>query len=200
MNIIDFRFLKVSDCAESKWTAWSRVYEYEYVLNKIKELGGNNTSKIHNTSWGFTGCHVLFKEELDRLYINSLHSDIHKSELISTMYYDITQPIHDKYKNYFDFVINISTVEEVGYDNVKIIKNLLEQVRPGGYLIITFDYNDSNSFNEGCGSINLTKVSEFINKTIQNDEPEKNINGNNSICPQSIHSHLQCGVLVIQKS
>ncbi len=199
MEIIDYRFLTTDDDANIKWGWWSRVYEYEYVLKMLKTLGANNNSLIHNSSWGFTGCHVLFKEDLDKLYSNCIHSDIRHSHLEKTMYYDITQSIDDKYKQYFDFVINISTVEEVGYDNVKIIQNLLEQVKINGYLILTFDY--SNIYNrEGSGSINLEKVSEFIKTNINNKTPEKNINGNNSIYIQSCYTHLNCGVLIIKKT
>jgi hypothetical protein len=64
----------------------------------------------------------MFKKEFDDTYINTIHSDIRTSNLKNTMYYDITKPIEDKYKNYFDFVINISTVEEVNHDNISIIK------------------------------------------------------------------------------
>lgn len=199
MEIIDFRFLTTDDNYNAKWDCWSRVYEYEYILNKLKELGASSTSTIHNSSWGFEGCHVTFKEQLDASYDNCLHSDIRHSSLPKTMYYDITKPIEDKYKNYFDFVINVSTVEEVGYDNVKIIRNLLEQVKVGGHLIITFDYI-KNSTTEGNGSINLNAVSEFINKEISDSNPDKNITGNNSVMPQTMWSHLQCGALIIHKT
>lgn len=198
MEVIDFRFLTTKDNADKKWIAWSRVYEYTYVIDKLKQLNIMENSLIHNTSWGFTGCHVLFKEELDKLYPNCIHSDIRKSDLDKTFIYDITQPIEDKYKNYFDVVINVSTIEEVGYNNVSIIINLLEQVKKGGYLILTFDY-DKNTNIEGNGSINLNSVSEFVGKSILNDDPINNITGLNSICSESRWGHLQCGVLIIQK-
>jgi ABC-type transporter Mla MlaB component len=52
---------------------------------------------------------------------------------------DITVQPPEEYINKFDVVINVSTVEEVDADHLEIIKNLLMQVRVGGYLIITFD-------------------------------------------------------------
>jgi ABC-type transporter Mla MlaB component len=52
---------------------------------------------------------------------------------------DITAQPPEEYINKFDVVINVSTVEEVDADHLEIIKNLLMQVRVGGYLIITFD-------------------------------------------------------------
>jgi hypothetical protein len=198
MEIVDFRFLTTDDEADSKWIAWSRVYEYTYVINKLKELNIAQDALIHNTAWGFAGCHVLFKEELDRLYPNCLHSDIREPELDKTIIYDITKPIEDKYKNYFDVVINISVIEEVNENNVSIIMNLLEQVKIGGYLILTFDYNKDMNI-QGNGSISLDTVSTFVGKNIENDNSTNNINGVNSICPEPRWAHLQCGVLAIKK-
>ena len=65
IEIIDFRFLMVSDNCDLKYNAWSRIYEYPYVLNMLMNLGANKNSKIHNSSFGFEGCHLLFKNDLD---------------------------------------------------------------------------------------------------------------------------------------
>jgi hypothetical protein len=199
MEVLEFCFLKTSNKSDNKWKEWSRVYEYPYIIDKLKVLGANNNSLIHNSSWGYTELHKMFKDELDSVFDNCIHSDIRPSLLDKTFCYDITKKIDNKYNNYFDFVINISTIEEVGYNNVEIIKNLFEQVKIGGYLIVTFDYIHSYNGIEGNGSINLESVSQFINKNINNDEPSRNITGNNSTSPMPIWGHLQCGVLIIKK-
>jgi hypothetical protein len=59
-EIIEFRFLTTDDNYDLKYNWWSRIYEYKYVLDMISKLGGNSQSKIHNTSWGWEGCHVMF--------------------------------------------------------------------------------------------------------------------------------------------
>lgn len=195
MNIKDFRYLTRDDKFDNKYIAWSRIYEYPYVLNMLKNLGANNNSMIHNTSWGFQGCHVTFKDDLDNLYCNTLHSDIRRSNLNNTTVYDITKSPEDNLIEQFDFVLNISTVEEVRYSPVKIIQNLLKQVKSGGYLIITFDYNPKNT--TGVGSIQLSEVEKHFN--IKLYDIDNKISGINSENIETRNASLNCGALVIQK-
>ena len=197
-SVEEFRFLKTDDVYDEKYNWWSRIYEYPYVLNKLNLLGANNDSKIHNTSWGFEGCHVTFKNDLDLLYNNVIHSDIKESNLPKTMFYDITKKIEEKYVNYFDFVVNVSTVEEVNYPNNLVIDNLLEQVKIGGFLIITFDYKINDFSNFGNGSINLECVEQYMNKKIKPLE-DVCISGEKSLFPQIMFSDLRCGVMVLKK-
>jgi SAM-dependent methyltransferase len=198
IEVIDFRFLTRDDRFELKYNEWSRIYEYPYVLNILKSLGTNEDSLIHNTCWGFYKCHVTFKNDLDDLYNNVLHSDIRKSELNNTILYDITQKIEEKYKNYFDVVLNISTIEEVNYPNDIVLNNLFEQVKPGGYLIITFDYDKNNCNSFGNGSMNLSCVEDFVNKKIEMKNTNI-ISGSNSELPDASFFNLNCGTLVIKK-
>lgn len=195
MKIIEFRYLTRDDLFDKKYLAWSRIYEYPFVLNKLKQHGANENSIIHNTSWGFEGCHITFKNKLDNIYINTLHSDIKKSDLKNTTIYDITKQPKSDLIEHFDFVLNISTVEEVNYSHVNIIKNLLEQVKVGGYLIITFDYNINNT--TGVGSIQLSEVEKHFN--IKLHDVDNKISGMNSENMEERNKLLNCGVLVIQK-
>jgi len=197
-EVIEFRFLTSDENYDIKYEAWSRIYEYPYVLQTLKKLGATENSIIHNSSWGFEGCHITFLNDLNNLYSKSLHSDIKYSKLNNTFIYDITQKVDEKYINYFDFVINVSTIEEVNYPNNIVINNLFEQVKPGGYLIVTFDYDKNNCTSFGNGSMNLSCIETLINKKIQPCEGNK-INGINSFLPNSDCHHLNCGVLVIQK-
>lgn len=195
MRVIEFKYLTRNDLFDKKYVAWSRIYEYPYVLNMLKKLGANKNSTIHNTSWGFEGCHVTFKEDLDNLYSNTLHSDIKKSNLKNTTVYDITKKAEYNLIEHFDFVLNVSTVEEVNCSHVNIINNLLEQVKVGGYLIITFDYNNKNT--TGCGSIQLKEVEKYFNIKLEDDNNK--ISGVNSENIEVRNKLLNCGVLVIQK-
>jgi SAM-dependent methyltransferase len=197
-EIIDFRFLTIDDEYDLKYEWWSRIYEYKYVLNMISMLGATPTSFIHNTSWGFQGCHLSFKNDIDNKYINALHSDIKESYIKNTFLYDITKPISKEFHNYFDFVLNVSTIEEVNYPTNEILDNLLQQVKPNGYLIITFDYDRNNCNLFGNGSMNLSLVENYINKSIEKI-PENAINGKNVLLPLIQYQNLNCGVLVIQK-
>ena len=200
MEVKEFRFLNIADTCDTKYEAWSRIYEYPYVLETLKKLGATSESLIHNTSWGFSGCHVTFKEDLDAAYPETLHSDIIQSNLPNTMYYDITQPINDEFVCAFDFVLNISTVEEVPFNNIEIIKNLLAQVRVGGYLVLTFDVADGNYMADGNGSMNVAAVEDFVGSKINEYARVPHIRGNLSKIKNSRWLHLRAGVLVIQKT
>ena len=200
MEVKEFRFLNIVDECDEKYEAWSRIYEYPYVIDTLKKLGATPESLIHNTSWGYSGCHVTFKEDLDAAYPGTLHSDIRPSNLPNTMYYDITQPIADEFKGAFDFVLNISTVEEVPFNNIQIIKNLLEQVRVGGHLVLTFDVADGDYMADGNGSMNVAAVEDFVNSKINEYERIPHIRGSLSQLPNPRWSHLRVGVLVIQKT
>jgi hypothetical protein len=197
-EVVEFRFLTTDDEYDIKYEWWSRMYEYKIVLNMLENLKATTASQIHNTSWGFDGCHLIFKNDLDNKYPNSIHSDIKSSSIKNTMIYDITKPIISSFHNYFDFIINISTVEEVNYPADKILNNLLQQLKPNGYLIITFDYFINNSATEGNGSINLPLIENYLKKNIEK-MPNNAINGSNVACPMIRYADLNCGILVLKK-
>ena len=196
-EVLEFRLLNRSDIFDKDYLYWSRIYEYPMVKKYLQKLGATEDSTIHNTCWGFEGVHVMFKDYLDSTYDNVLHSDIKKSELKNTFVYDITGSSDEKYKNYFDFVINISTIEEVNYPNDIIINNLLDQTKPGGYLIVTFDYRKDVSGYQ-YNSMDVKTIESIFNvklTTSDNDIP-----GLNSEFPEERNKLLQCGILVIKKS
>ena len=194
-EVIDFRFLTILDNNDIKYDAWSRIYGYPYVLDMLMNLGANQHSKIHNSSFGFTGCHILFKNDLDKLFPEAFHSDIKQSDLSKTFVYDIRTPIDEEYFDFFDFVLNISTIEEVNFDNVQIISNLLQQVKINGYLILTFDYST-----EGNDTLDLKAVEKYIGCSIENKNPSINISPLNCLnITHALPENLKCGVLVLKK-
>jgi len=91
LEIIEFNFFEKNDDVDLKYNWWSRIYEYIWVLKSIDKFANNKDIKIHNTSWGFEGDHVLFKNSIDSIYKNTLHSDIIKSNYDNTFIYDITK-------------------------------------------------------------------------------------------------------------
>jgi hypothetical protein len=190
MKICKFGFFDKNDTHDFKFQheiCWSRIYEYPFVLNEIKNTGIVNP-KIHNASWGFRDIHLVFKTWLDIQY-DTLHSDIRKSSFYNTTYWDITQS--SEYKNYFDIVINISTIEEIPKGNhVEIIKHHLDQIKPGGYFIFTFDYP----------GIKLEEVEEFVGQKI--NIPQTRLNPKNSALPDNklgLPEEFYVGYMVIQK-
>lgn len=194
MKIIDFKFLSNIDSFDNRFDdgfAWSRPYEYDYVFKTICEFKGvNNTPKIHNSSWGFEGIHVKFKELLDNTFgKGAIHSDIKPSMLDKTFVYDITQTPPEELKNNFDFVINISTFEEVGFDQIKIFENLYLQVRESGYLILTFDYP----------GFELNRFEDYLGFKINRPNENLILNPKNSVVKNISLGDLNVGVLTVKK-
>lgn len=190
-EVIDFRFAMSSDFYNKKYCqdgAWSRPYEYPYVVDFIKNNTNVNKIKIHNSSWGFEGIHVDFRDELD-LIGECIHSDIVHSEHRSTFYYDITTE-NKEFENSFDFVINVSTIEHLktANDRITSIENLFKQVKPGGYLILTFDYP----------RVSLFEIEGLINKKCDKDGII--LNGENSINPNLNYKDLNIVYLILKKN
>jgi hypothetical protein len=48
------------------------------------------------------------------------------------------------------------------------------------------------------GSINLPLIESYVNNKIE--DSDNKINGSNSLLPLDIFNHLNCGVLVLQKT
>lgn len=191
MKLLEFRKLTTSDEYSEKYNdgfAWSRVYEYPLILNSLKKYYGENRDiKIHNSSWGFDGIHVTFKNDLDTQYTNAIHSDIKPSNLKNTIIYNITTEPTDELIENFDVVINISTLEEVNFDHLKTFNNLFKQVKKGGLLMITFDYP----------GLQLEKFENLFNTKIKTSDND--LNGLTSKLVNKAWSHLTCGLIIVKK-
>jgi len=189
-EVIDFRFVSTDDKYDLKYKlsdAWSRVYEYKYVYDFIVTQNKENP-QIHNSSWGFGGVHVVFRDEID-LIGNCLHSDINESKLKESYYYDITK-IDNNLLNKFDFVVNISTIEHLNSskDMILAIQNLYDQLKPTGYLILTFDYP----------RVDLDEIEKFLG--IKCEKCDNMLNGTNSIYPNTTYENLNIVYLILQKN
>lgn len=187
MKIKEFKFLTTEDKNELLYDNWSRTYEYPFVLDSIKSYG-NNVEKVHNTSWGWYGVHVTFKETLDSIYPNCIHSDIKQSDLDKTKIWNITNLPEKNDIDFYDVVINVSTVEEVNYDHVTILENLFSMVRPGGILVVTMDVPGAQ----------LDKITKWLGE--EPKQSDKRITGNNSVLPNPRYGHLSVVGLVLEKT
>jgi len=164
--------------------AWSRIYEYALILEKLQKYSKDG-DLIHNSSWGYEGVHVRFKEILDSLY-SVEHSDIRPSNLQNTFIYNILHN-SEAMKEKYDIVINISTLEEVGGDHIEIFYNLLDQVKNNGYLMCTFD----------LPGLQLDKFERLFDKSIES--LHENINGVNSQVPNNHCADLNVGMIILKK-
>lgn len=155
-KVLEFRLFDSSDPRDERWEEWSRVYEYKFILEKVNELSKTAQTSIHNTCWGYQGIHIKFKDELESKYSQMTNSDILSSALPNTQVYDLRKSPKKEWTEEFDFVINVSTIEEIESSHLKVIKHLLYMVKPGGYLLVTFDFP----------GINLTYIERFFKTRI----------------------------------
>lgn len=191
-TVVDFRFANADDVYDNKYAQkdiWSRLYEYKYVLDFIKwnMFKDMEKPKIHNTSWGFMGIHTMFRDELDTIG-ECVHSDIVHSTERPTRYYDITTE-EKEFENKFDFVLNVSTIEHLDTKVLRItaIENLFKQVKPNGYLVLTFDY-------PRVSLIEIEKMFEIECKKSVNP-----LSGKNSKVPNVHYGDLNIVYLIIKK-
>ena len=200
-KIIEFRLLTINDEYDLEYKYWSRIYEYPIVKSFLLKLGAHKSSYIHNSCWGSedhscSAVHIMFKQYLEKKYSNVIHSDIKSSTLKNTIVYDVTTEPPVSFVNSFDFVINISTIEEINIPNEIIFKHLLKMVKQGGYLIVTFDYRKDVS-GYIYNSIDIRALETMFNTKLK--ITEQCISGMNSRICEPNNINLNCGIFVIQK-
>jgi len=187
MKLLEFRKLTTKDIYDNSYDpAWSRTYEYPWVINVIQKYC-DSSALIHNSSWGFEGVHVIFKDAVESHFPNTVHSDIKPSNLPDTFVYDITKSPASEHIEKYDVVVNISTMEEIPADHVNIFANLFKQVKEGGVMVVTFD----------LPGLQLDKFEKMFSQKIISDG--ECLSGKTSKSPQNVYSHLNVGVMVVQK-
>lgn len=196
MLVKEFRMLTVNETYDLKYNfadkkahdiPWSRVYEYPLILSHLKDHYESGM-RIHNSSWGFAGVHVTFKNELEKLYTGQVdNSDIKKSALDNTFIYDITKKPPTEMIKKYDIVLNVSTMEEVDFDHVEVFNNLFSQVKEGGTFIATFD----------LPGLQIEKFETLFKQKITSEGTL--LNGDNSIAKNHKYSNLNVGLMVVTK-
>ncbi|MEI6971897.1 MAG: hypothetical protein WCL44_10315 [bacterium] len=187
IEVLEFRRINTADRFEMRFGWWSRIYEYPMVLDMINKHVGRKDICVHNTSWGFEGCHIAFKDILESSYEAVVNTDVQPSELPNTGVWDITTPPRTEYLNHFDVVVNVSTMEEVDCDHLSIFDNLFSQVKAGGILVCTFD----------LPGLQLKKFENLFGKVLAT--AGNDINGKISALPHMKYEHLTCGIMVVRK-
>lgn len=187
MKILEFKSINKTLRHDLEGGWWSRIYEYPLVLDLLDKYGANNDSHIHNTCWGWQGVHIWFKNILDKKYNNNINSDIKKSNEPNTCIYNLLHDPKEEWIEKFDFVLNISTLEEVRGDHIDAFRKSFSMVKPGGYFICTFD----------LPGLQLEKFEKLFGQ--EYEVTNNPISGNNSELTNTRYSHLKCGYMVIQK-
>lgn len=180
-KILKSEFITTDYEKESKYIHWSRIYEWKYVIDKIKEY---NPKSIHNTACGglnVNDClHLTFCDDIEKICEEVTHSDLWggtypgtevKPEKENFVFYDITTPLQKK----FDMILNVSTIEHLPNDKrLTSLQNLINQLDTGSHLILTFDYPD----------INISEIENFFNLKINKSD---NIISNGHLSVVLIH-------------
>lgn len=170
--------LSVRDKADKSYRAWSRVYEYPLILNRMKNIGLTGNASIHNVSCGKEYIHMKYVTELDRLYYAKLTN--------SDLYEHVPVPGYVRWNmttawpwEKFDAVINISTVEHLPKGKrITAIQNMIDMLKPGGHLLLTFDWP----------RVRNAEIEAFFRTKMQ--DCKDRLNGGNSICPNLTYKHL----------
>jgi hypothetical protein len=186
-QVLDFSYIDKSFKFDFMGGWWSRIYEYPLVLDQLNKLGWNQDSTVHNTCWGSQGCHILFKDQLEKRTSFVVNSDINSSIVENTTVFDLRKNPPEKWRNYFDFVLNVSTLEEIRFPHVVIFENLLAMVKPGGYLIATFD----------LPGLDFKMFEELFKRKIT--QVQERVNGQNSPYQMSQFGQLEVGFMVVKK-
>lgn len=156
-------------------------------MNTLRDLNCSQSSRIHNSCWGFQGCHVEFKTELESNYLNVLNSDLRPSPIANTTVYDVSRPCPAEWEGAFDFVINVSTIEEIPHPHIQVFENLLKMAKIGGYLVVTFDFP----------GIQLDMFETLFGRKIEwTPNP---VTGSSSPIREDHWSNLKVGYFVIQR-
>ena len=187
ISVVDFRLLAMHDPYDLKWGWWSRVFEYEKVLETLDQLGGSEDASVHNTCWGWHGSHVLFKDSLDRRFSRAIHSDLRSSTRPGTFVYDVSTRCPAEWVESFDFVINVSTLEEVEHSHIEVFGYLLEMVKPGGHLIVTFD----------LPGLQLEAFESLFGMSLK--DTDEAVTGANSPYPMDEYADLRVGYFVVRR-
>ena len=156
---------------------WSRIYEYPFVIGHLR-------GSIHNTSWGYEGVHLVFRDWLDTHYRNVVHSDLRGPEV-----WDVRTPPPSKWLGRFDTLLSVSTLEEVDADHPTIIRDcFLPQLKPGGRVVITFD----------LPGFQLSAVEDWLGRTV--DRPSNALTPRNSprIDVMGLGDEYRVGCLVLE--
>ena len=129
----------------------------------------------------------MFKDELEFLYPDVVNSDLLHSDIDNTCVYDLSSSCPDEWDNKFDFVINVSTIEEINFPHAQILENLLRMVKVGGYLIATFD----------LPGLQIGMIEKLFKVKIQSvNHP---VTGASSVYRMGQFDYLKVGYFVIQR-
>lgn len=149
MKVETFGYFSTDDPVDWQFDCpicWSRIYEYPFVIGHLR-------GSIHNTSWGYEGVHLVFRDWLD-----AHHRDVVHSDLRGPAVWDIRTPPREEWLGRFDTLLSISTLEEVAGDHPGIIRDhFLPQLKPGGRAVVTFD----------VGSFQVAAVEQWLDCPIR---------------------------------
>lgn len=204
LSVNEFRWLTINDPCLMEFKNWSRTYEYAYVLNKIKQSNIKNPS-IHNTCCGTGNLHAAFAKRLEDLSSNVLNSDMIQSDFFRSGYnfklYNMYNPSNESY----DIVINVSSLEDASQKERELaFTNLINQVKPGGRLILTCDHHESNGCHSGgdCNDhrVPIPLLERLLGQPIQPIDPRFKLNSARSVYAEAEFSNYNIIAIDVTKT
>lgn len=145
-EIKEYRYVKTDDPNSLVYNWHSRCYEYPTAINAVKAKGSYGL--IHNVGCGSGEDQIYFRKILEEKYGPGkvIHSDIiDMNGEYPTTYYNLIYGNKD-FSNKFDIIFCISILEHIEpEDRKKCIDNLVDMLKVGGLLAITFDIVKENT-------------------------------------------------------
>ena len=187
MKIIDFSYMSTKDKSDKKRTERSRVYEYQFVLDFVKEqFSKQRNLSIHNTWCWWWKVHLDFAKELEKHATIVINSDIDTIRWEWKPDHYAIYNILEKPNFPADIVLCISTLEHL--ENRKLaIENLLEWVNVWWYLVVTLD----------SPPVPLWLLEEYL--WVNCKDVKERLDPENSICPHDEREWINIVKLIIQK-
>ena len=124
-----------------------------------------------------------------------INSDIKPSNIPNTTVWDLLEQPPALWQDSFDFVVNVSTLEEVNTNHVDIFNRLVYMTKPGGIIICTFD----------LPGLQIAKFEALFNQKYQ--QSDNHVTPSNSIVNghyphpsyMNYNMHLKVGYFIVQK-
>jgi hypothetical protein len=184
MKVLKFSYFDKDDIYDKKRHFRSRIYEYTFVLDFLKDKP--KTQTIHNTwCWGWE-VHIQFANELSNYWevINS-DNDARKRKFLPPNFtaYDLVNKPTIK----TDITLCISTLEHLPPKlHTKVLQNLLDGTNDWWYVICTFDVPP-------CV---ISELENFL--WVKCKDVANRLSTHTSVIPQH-EWDIQCIKLIIQK-
>jgi hypothetical protein len=162
--IREFRFFKADDTFDPMWKDWSRCYEYSHAIDVLSHL---KPRTVHNSGCGYDPMQRDFAAAVDAIVPGTVHSDLMPNPVFRDHAHFRVHDMRQPFDGAFRCVLAISYIEEIPPSwHPTVLKNLWDQVIPGGRLIMTCDVE-----RERGPSVSVPLLESWVDLPCERKEP-----------------------------